>query len=432
MELTGWGRFPKLQAQGHWFEDESRLAAELGRAEGIIPHGMGRSYGDSALNRDVLLTGRFNCVLDFDPETGLLTTEAGATLAEIIDAFLPQGFFPEVTPGTKFITVGGAIASDVHGKNHHLAGCFSNSVEWLDLMDHEGGLKRCSRSENPDLFKATCGGMGLTGVILRAGIRLKRIPSAFIRERVIVARHLDETFQRFEENKDAPYSVAWIDCLAKEPMLGRSVLNVGWHEIGRELIRPPSKKLTMPLDLPGFILNRITMSLFNELNYHWAKLGDKVKIRHLEGFFYPLDAILQWNRLYGRKGFTQYQMVLPKASSKEGLRQILTRVSDSGLGAFLGVLKLLGKANDNFLSFPLEGYTLALDFKIQPGLFALLDELDRIVIDHGGRLYLTKDARMRPEILRQGYPAWERFAELRARLGLIKKFRSLQSERLEV
>jgi len=432
VELSGWGRWPRLAAKPDWFESQTQLARCLGRKGELIAHGLGRSYGDSALNKRVVLTGGFDCVEDFDPVSGLLTCQSGVSLARLIEAFVPQGWFLAVTPGTKFVSVGGAIASDVHGKNHHQAGCFSQAVESLELMLPSGEVVPCSRQENRELFRATCGGMGLTGVILRARLRLKPIPGAFIRERIVVTRNLEETFQAFEDNREAPYSVAWIDCLARGELMGRSVLNLGRHEPDGRLELGPDRGLSLPLDLPGFFLNRLAMALFNQVNYRWAALGPRERVRHLEGFFYPLDLIGQWNRMYGRSGFTQYQLVLPKEASYLGLKAVLRRVTDSGLGAFLGVLKLLGPANDNHLSFPLEGYTLALDFKIQKGLFPFLDELDRVVLDWGGRLYLTKDARMRPRVFRQGYPHWEKFAELRERLGLKDKFNSLQSQRLGV
>ena len=436
MELTGWGRYPRLRAKAHRFEDETSLKKELERpaprGEGLIVHARGRSYGDSSLSGEVILTDRFRDVLEFNPETGFLVCESGLTLTEIIEAFLPRGWFPATTPGTKYITVGGAVASDIHGKNHHISGSFSNSVEWLDLMLDRGEVVRCSREERPELFRATCGGMGLTGIILRVGLKLAPLPSAFIREKIVITRNLEETFQAFEENREAPYSMAWIDCLIKEPFLGRSVLNLGWPQEKGKLVLPPEPRLNIPLDFPGFVLNRFSMSVFNRLNYAVARQGPRLRVRHLEGFFYPLDSILNWNRMYGRGGFTQYQFVLPKEASLEGLRAVLSRISSSGLGANLGVLKLLGPANDNLLSFPMEGYTLALDFKIQEGLFPLLDELDSIVVDFGGRIYLTKDVRMKPETFKKGYPNWESFAELRRKLGLGKWFNSLQSKRLGV
>ncbi len=432
MDLTGWGRYPRIQAQGCYFEDLKSLHRCLEKEGETIVYALGRSYGDSALNPQVIFSRRFNHIREFDPLKGLVTCESGVSLTELIEAFLPRGWFLAVTPGTRFITLGGAIASDVHGKNHHQEGCFSQCVLSLELMLPNGEVVRCSRQKNKKLFLATCGGMGLTGVILTATLKMQRIPSAYIQETTFRARNLAEVFSLFEEQQAVPYSVAWIDCLAKGDNLGRSLLMVGEFAESGRLDLPPSKAASIPLDLPGFLLNHFSMSLFNHLYY--GRIPNRVRERevNLLSFFYPLDAIHHWNRLYGRRGFTQYQLVLPKEASYQGLRAILRRVAASDCGAFLGTLKLFGPENENYLSFPLEGYTLAMDFKIQRNLFPLLNELDELVLAHGGRLYLTKDVRMSAQVFRQGYPQWEKFLELRAKLGLKKKFNSLQSRRLEI
>jgi decaprenylphospho-beta-D-ribofuranose 2-oxidase len=330
------------------------------------------------------------------------------------------------------VTVGGAIASDVHGKNHHKAGCFSECVHSFTLMLPDGRVVTCSREEHRELFLATCGGMGLTGVILTATFRLQPVQSAYIRETIIRSQNLEEIFNLFRENQGATYSVAWIDCLAKGDRLGRSVLMLGEHADSGPLTPLPVRTFSMPMDLPGGLLNRYSVSWFNHLYYQRSPVFVEGRLAPLEGFFFPLDKIAHWNRLYGRKGFTQYQLVLPLAASFAGLTQILQKIGAAGLGSFLAVLKLFGPENDNYLSFPLAGYTLALDFKIEDRLFPLLDELDRVVVDHGGRLYLTKDVRMPQEVFQKGYPRWEQFAELRARYGLPAKFNSLQSRRLGV
>lgn len=432
MKLTGWGRFPIIQARGRSFNNHQALADYLKSAEDCIAHGMGRSYGDSALNDRVIFTRRFNKILGFDPQTGTMVCESGVSLAEIIDAFLPRGWFLGVVPGTKFISVGGAIASDVHGKNHHQVGCFSEHVLALDLMLPQGEVVRCSRQENTSLFHATCGGMGLTGVILRAKLSLKPIQSSYIRETIIPGPNLEEVINLFEENRSAAYSVAWIDCLAKNERQGRSVVMLGEPAEAGTLILPPPKTRTVPLGLPGFFLNQYTVSLFNYF-YYWLKSNFVAgRLVTLEEFFFPLDKIVHWNKLYGRRGFTQYQLVLPKDASLAGLKVILARIAAAGLGSFLAVLKLFGPENANYLSFPLEGYTLALDFKIQNRLFPFLDELDRIVLDHGGRLYLTKDVRMSREVFQKSYPRWEQFAQIREQYHLNQKFNSLQSKRLGV
>lgn len=432
MNLTGWGRYPRIEAEIFSFEEPESLREYLHKDGEVIVHALGRSYGDSALNSQVVLSRRFNNILQFNSQDGVINCESGVSLTELIDAFLPQGWFLAVTPGTRFITVGGAIASDVHGKNHHQAGCFSQSVLALELMLADGEIVRCSRQENKELFLATCGGMGLTGVILTATFRLQRLPGAYIREKTFKAGNLEELINLFEEHQEIPYSVAWIDCLAAGDDLGRGLLMVGDFAENEPLHLPSSKSLFIPFDLPGFFLNKFSMGLFNHLFYGRVSTTPRERVIHLLNFFYPLDAILQWNRLYGSRGFTQYQLVLPKAAGYQGLAAILQKVAQSGLGAFLGTLKLFGPENENYLSFPLEGYTLAMDFRIQEELFPFLNELDRVVLDYGGRLYLTKDVRMGRQVFRQGYPRWEKFVKLRKKMGLTGKFNSLQSKRLGI
>jgi FAD/FMN-containing dehydrogenase len=430
VKLHGWGRYPVIDAVGPTFETADQAARLLARPGRWIAHGLGKSYGDSALNRQVVMTRRFNKLIDFDARNGVITCESGVTLADLIDTFLPTGWFLKVVPGTKLITVGGAIASDVHGKNHHRAGCFSTSVISIELMLPDGQRITCSRRENRDLFLATCGGMGLTGLILTATLQLKPVNSAYIEQRVIRCRNLAEAFEHFEIQQQAAYSVAWIDCLVKGEHLGRSILMVGEHAADGRLELPAPKLSAIALECPSILLNKYTVSLFNRLYFSSHPGHCQHHPTPVDTFFFPLDRIADWNRLYGSRGFTQYQFVLPKASSKAGLSTILERIADSGIGSFLAVLKLFGPENQNLLSFPMEGYTLALDFKIQRRLFPLLDELDRMVVDHGGRLYLTKDVRMQKQTFRQGYPQWEAFKDIRSRYGLWDKLNSLQSLRL--
>ncbi len=430
MKLTAWGRYPRIMAQGRSFESLEPLRRYVQSPDDYIVYGAGRSYGDCALNHRVIFSRHFDKILHFDPREGMVTCESGVTLAEVLEVFLPRGWLPAVLPGTRWVTVGGAIASDIHGKNHHRYGCFSESVHSLDLLLPEGEVVRCGRDENRPLFLATCGGMGLTGVILSASFQLKPVASAYIRERTIPCANLEETLQRCEEHQDATYSVAWIDALAHHGNLGRAILKLGEHAEGGGLTLPVARSYTVPLELPAFGLNRYALALFNHLFYRKHGGAVEERLTSLEEFFFPLDSIRNWNRLYGPRGFTQYQVVLPKPASLTGLREILARSAASGLPPFLGVLKLCGPENDNLLSFPLEGYTLALDFKIQPSLFPVLAELDRIVADHGGRLYLAKDVRMSREVFRQIYPRWEQFVHLRESYGIIHRFNSLQSRRL--
>ena len=272
--------------------------------------------------------------------------------------------------------------------------------------------------------------MGLTGIILTVTFVLQPIKSAYIRETIIRCQDLDEILGLFEVKQDATYSVGWIDCLARGKQLGRSVLMLGEHANSGSLCREKSKVMSIPINLPGFFLNRYSIACFNKIYYGIHPSFTEGRLVPLDKFFFPLDKINAWNRMYGRRGFTQYQFVLPKGGSYAGLKSILQKIAATGMGSFLAVIKLFGKENNNYLSFPMEGYTVALDFKIQPKLFALLDELDRIVVDHGGRLYLAKDVRMSQEIFRQSYPGWEKFSKMRHELKMKTKFNSFQSRRL--
>ena len=430
IKLHGWGRYPVIDAEGPAFESADQATCLLARPGHWIAHGLGKSYGDSALNQQVIMTRRFNKLLDFDARKGVVTCECGVTLADLIDTFLPMGWFLKVSPGTKLITVGGAIASDVHGKNHHTAGCFSTSVIALELMLPDGRRLTCSTDENRDLFLATCGGMGLTGLILSASLQLRPVQSAYINENVIRCRNLAQAFEQFEEHQQTTYSVAWIDCLARGENLGRSVLMVGEHAEDGGLKLPSPRPSAIPVECPGVLLNKYAVALFNHLYFNTHPSHCHHHPKPIDAFFFPLDRIADWNRMYGRRGFTQYQLALPMESSYLGLGTILERIAQSGIGSFLAVLKRFGVENQNLLSFPMEGYTLALDFKIQPRLFPLLDELDRMVVDHGGRLYLTKDVRMQEQTFKQGYPGWKAFREIRSKYGLSEKLSSLQSLRL--
>ena len=426
MKMSGWGNYPCVEAAYHAYKD----SCSFQEMRPFIPRGNGRSYGDSALGAHIIDCKPLKYFLDFDPVTGILHCTGGVMLDEILDVFVPQGWFLSATPGTKRITVGGAIAADVHGKNHHAAGTFSQSVINFNLLLPDCQVLHCSENENSDLFHATCGGMGLTGIILDAQIRLKKIKSAYIDQSVICTGNLQETFDAFEACKDQPYSVAWIDCLASEKKAGRAVLNSGSHATDGGFSYLDKQRGTIPFNLPSALLNKWSVKLFNTLYYNKAAVGPVENRVPLDAFFYPLDAINNWNRAYGRRGFTQYQFVLPLDSSFKGLQQILKKIAASGKGSFLAVLKLFGEANKNWLSFPMKGYTLALDFKIEKSLFPFLDELDKIVLENGGRFYLAKDARVSKAVFEKGYPQIERFRTFRKEHGLDKAIRSLQSDRL--
>jgi len=430
MKLSGWGRYPTIETEKLRFADDRALKQAWRETAHGIAFGNGRSYGDSALGATVAPMRRLDHFIDFDTDSGVLTCEAGVLLADIIEVFVPRGWFLPVTPGTKFITVGGAVAADVHGKNHHCAGCFSAFVDWLELMLADGSVVRIGPEQDTALFRATCGGMGLTGIILRVAFRLQRIPSATLAQTTIKARNLAEAFEAFESRAEASYSVAWIDCLQTGERLGRSLVMTGEFVDDAPLSLPPERMRNVPVDFPPGVLNRASVRAFNAWYYGRAGAGVTQQRVGLNAFFYPLDALGHWNRIYGRAGFVQYQCILPRHRSYEGLWQILQLIADSGRGSFLAVLKLHGPHNDNYLSFPLEGYSLALDFPLAPGVFPLLTRVDDMVVEHGGRVYLAKDARLSRQAFEQGYPQLDAFRAVRERVDPERRFRSLQSERL--
>jgi len=432
MKLFSWGNFPKIVSRSFYVDKLSTLKKKIKENKVFIPFGNGRSYGDSALNHNIIKVKPYNYFIDFDASKGLLHVQSGVLLSEILTAFVSRGWFLKVTPGTKLITIGGAIASDVHGKNHHVEGCFSECVEKFTLMLPDGEIINCNKHDTPDLFKATCGGMGLTGVIIDATIVLKKINSKYINQTTIKTKNLKETFNYFEKYKDSTYSVAWIDCLAKNDEIGKCLLMTGDFANDGKLDYQAKNKIKIPFYLPAFLLNTWTVKIFNYLYYNRVASRVSSQKVNLDSFFYPLDAIESWNKIYGNKGFIQYQFILPKEESFVGLEEILKIISGSGKGSFLAVLKLYGKSNDNYLSFPMEGYSLALDFKMEAGLFDLLNQLDDIVLKYGGRIYLAKDARVTQDVFEQGYPNIDKFRQLRKKYKMNEKFNSYQSQRIGI
>lgn len=434
--VSGWGRFPRVEAV--WRElrhiDEARDI--VARNASLIARGNGRSYGDAALNRSCILsTRRSDRILAFDRGTGRITAESGLLLADLIAFALPYGFFPPVVPGTKFVTLGGMIASDVHGKSHHKAGSFGCHVDEFLLLTADGSARRCVRGSKDGLFEATCGGMGLTGLILEATLRLMPVETASIRQETVQAANLEEAIALCDESVAWTYSVAWIDCLGSGDRLGRALIHRGEHARavapGATPRLPPQRRSRrVPCDLPRAALNPLVVRAFNGLHYRRAKIG--MATVDYERFFFPLDGVLDWNRCYGRSGFTQYQCVVPRLAGAAALAAILRRVSAAGEGSFLAVLKQFGAEGEGLLSFPMEGFTLALDFPLRAGTLALLDELDAIVADHGGRLYLAKDARAGAAMMRRTYPRLDRFKAVRAAADPGRKFASLQSRRLDL
>ena len=411
---TSWGRYPKAIPaavyRAHW-TDEPLPSSPYS----LLPYGNGRSYGDSCLNDGgALLDMRgLDRLLSFDRSTGVLRCEAGVLLAEILALVVPMGWFLPVTPGTRFVTIGGAIANDVHGKNHHRTGTFGQHVLRLALRRSDQGVVLCSADENTGLFHATIAGLGLTGAILWAEIRLCPIANAAVDAETIRFPNLDAFFDlSSESDRDYEYTVAWIDCLARGKSLGRGLFMRGNHATPQEkLPAPPGKARRFPVDMPFPLVNVWSLRAFNSLYYRKQIARALRCTTHYEPFFYPLDGILHWNRLYGRHGFLQYQCVVPPGSARESIRALLEAIASARSGSFLAVLKVFGnRFSPGLLSFPRPGATLALDFPNQgQRTLDLLDQLDRIVASAGGAVYPAKDARMSGEHFRQYFPRWAEF-----------------------
>lgn len=440
MELSGWGRYPRHSGEVVRPAVPGDLAMLQRDLPTYVARGNGRAYGDAAIGTGRTLDmRRFDRMKRFEEPSGLLTVEAGVLLADIIDRFLPRGFFPTVVPGTRFVTVGGMIAADVHGKNHHRVGGFGDHVMALKLMLSSGETVPCSREENAGLFRATIGGMGLTGTIVEATIRLTKVETGWIRQRTIKADDVLSAVRILTTNENSSYAVAWVDCLSKGNALGRSLVYLGEHASLTELREKkpgattyPSGRgrgLAVPLDAPDFLLNRYSIRVFNALRYARAATGEEIVPWH--AYFFPLDGLDQWNRLYGRRGFLQYQFVLPHGMATRVLPEIMGEIASSGDPSFLAVVKTLGRGG-GLLSFPMPGVTLALDFPVSNGIFSLLDRLDRLVVEGGGRLYLAKDARQHPQTFEASYPNLSVFREQRRAIGAEGRLASMLSRRIAI
>ena len=418
---SSWGRYPPFPQHGHplyWQDEVRRALLDTAPHAPVLAYGCGRSYGDSclAVSDEVLLTARMNRVLRADWETGLIVAEAGLTLAELIAIALPRGWFPCVTPGTKFVTLGGAVANDVHGKNHHVMGTFGRHVRRISLQRSDEGAVSASAAERPELFAATIGGLGLTGVILTVELQLCRVAGSDIEQTSLRFANLDEFFELSRaHDPEYGYSVAWIDCMATGRRSGRGFYIGGRHAATGRLSSQPPRALRFPLESPVSLVNSLSLRAFNSFYYH-RQMRRRVDRRvTYDAFFYPLDRIDSWNRMYGRAGFQQYQCVVPQARAREVISSMLQEIARSGTGSFLAVLKQCGElTSPGLLSFPLHGVSLALDFPqraaVNDHLFATLD---RLVHEAGGRLYPAKDAHMSAADFQSAYPAWQRVEALR-------------------
>jgi FAD/FMN-containing dehydrogenase len=417
--FESWGRYPTYPAKIiplNWQGDFP--AAIAGVHDGALPVGMGRSYGDVCLLKggNLLLTTGMNRLLHFDSETGILTAEAGATLAQILDFSVPRGFFLPVSPGTKYVTLGGAIANDIHGKNHHVAGTFGAHITEFELVRSDGSRSICSPTENLDFYAATIGGLGLTGVITWAKLRMKPIVSRGIDYEGIQFHGIDEFLDLTRRSEHIEYTVSWIDCASTGKNFARGVFMQGDHsKVPAELKPSPEPKLVFPFDAPGFALNHTTVSLFNTAFFHKQLKPRVTALQDYEPFFYPLDKVLHWNRMYGKNGLLQFQYAIPWESAREGTIAILQEVAKSGLASFLAVLKAFGDVpSPGMMSFPQPGITLALDFPIKADKsFPLFERLADMTRDFGGKLYPAKDAAMTAAQFQAFYPQWEQFARYR-------------------
>lgn len=413
-----WGRYFHYSHHDyalHWLQDKLP-AANIS----LLPYGLGRSYGDSCLNdqQALLHTRNLNRIMAFDKSTGILQCEAGVSLAEILDVTVPRGWFLPVTPGTKFVTLGGAIANDVHGKNHNKVGTFGCHVRQFELLRSDGSRTICSPTQHSDLFSASIGGLGLTGLISWAELQLIPVKNAFIQEESIQCENLDEMMTLFAASEqDYAYTVAWIDCLAQGAQLGRGIFTRGNHcsDLSLPVMHKPHRKLSVPFVFPPNCMNSLTVGAFNQLYFRKLLIGKdggkhKKSRMDYDSFFYPLDAIHHWNRLYGPKGFIQYQCVLVE-NALGAMQELLARIARSGQPSPLNVLKDFGGiASPGMLSFPRKGLTLALDFPNRgQKTLQLCNELDDVVRQAKGALYPAKDARMSPAMFAAGYPRLAEF-----------------------
>ena len=425
--LTGWGRISPTRAElaePASVAAAARLLETAAAARGLIARGLGRSYNNAAqcAGGVVISTARLNRIIGLDPATGVVTCEAGVSLEQLMVAGLPAGWFVPVSPGTRQVTVGGAIAADVHGKNHHVAGSFARHVRSFDILLPGGELRTVTEDSDPELFWATAGGMGLTGLVVRAVIQLKRVATSRLRVDTVRTADIDETMATLaEHDRVFGYTVAWSDSLARGASLGRSVITSGDFAGPADLPRGadpfafrPGARLGVPAWFPPGLVNRYTVALANEAWYRKAPRSRQGELQTIGTFFHPLDGIRNWNRVYGPGGFRQYQYVVP-FGQEAAVRRSFELVSRARAASFVTVLKRFGEGDPGFLSFPAPGWTLALDVPARtPGLAGLLGSLDRLVVEAGGRVYLAKDSRVPPDVLAEMYPRLAEFRKLRA------------------
>lgn len=441
--LAGWGRTAWTVADVVTRTDESRPRARSANEapRGSIARGLGRAYGAAAQNSggvvlDMTLEGVAD--VDLDDTTGIVTVDAGVSLDELLKYSVPRGWFVPVTPGTRFVTVGGAIASDIHGKNHHRDGSFGNHVYSMDVLLSNESVVRLSPETSPEWFWATVGGMGLTGVILRATFQMIRIESSLVEVETIRFPNLATGLELMSSEADDSfrYSVSWIDITAKGKKLGRGILTRGDHAAATRDIRRnrleyhPSVRLSVPPIVPNWLLNPVTIRAFNELWFRKSPAQRAITLESIPAFFHPLDGVRQWNRVYGSRGFIQYQIIVPFAHT-DVLRTVVDELSIAKIGSFLAVLKRMGNANGAPMSFPTSGWTFTVDIASGTrGLGELLARLDDLVLSVGGRHYLAKDAHVTASAVERGYPGLAEWRRTREQMDPIRAWNSDLARRL--
>ena len=435
LRLEGWGRNSQsdcLAARPERMQDMvSALATPEGRS--LIAHGAGRSYGDAALNTGgaAVLTTRLDRVLSFDASTGLLVAEPGVTFADLMATFLPKGFLVPVSPGTGYVTLGGAVANDVHGKNHHKVGSIGNHIAWLDLLVPDGRSLRVSEASDADLFRATLGGIGLTGIVTAICLRMMAVGSNALTVRRRRIGNLEEFLEAFQAASETSYSVCWIDAMARGKALGRGIIETA--EPSESSLAPThERRKRFPIDAPGWLLNGLSVSAFNAVYWRRAPVTADEQAVTYRTFFYPLDAIESWNRMYGKRGFQQFQCVVPFGTGEKALRLLLDTIAAAGAASFLAVLKTMGPKGRGMLSFGMPGYSLALDIPTKPGSKELFAALERITRDAGGCIYLAKDSAMSPAGFAAMYPELAAFRAVRARIDPQGRLSSDMARRLGI
>lgn len=425
--IKTWGNYLKFKGR---LETPSKkeIKQTLNEVSHAIPYGNGRNYGDCALSSTVISSKRFNKINSFDTNEGILSCDAGVMLSDVVTTILQKGFFLCVTPGTKYITVGGAVASDVHGKNHFREGTFTDHVIALNLLLPNGEIIKCSQQENQEFFNATCGGMGLTGIILEVTFRLKKLKGNQVLVNQQKYKDLNEMLKAFK-NTEENYAVAWLNT-SSNTHIGSGIFLEASHSNLSKKYSMSERSYSLPKSFPSFLINKVTIKCFNTLKYKLSKTKKGI-LMDIDAYFYPLDKVKNLDAIYGKGGMIQYQFILPEDLTEKGLKAILLHVAKSKFHSFVSVLKYHGEANKNWLSFPEKGYSLAMDFKYTTGLLPFLDELDLIVAKYNGKLYLAKDVRMSSMFFKKTYINANHFKSFRVEHNL-SKFQSEMSKRLDI